>query len=160
MPPNDNPCLSRSLPPVNPTVGAANNAETVADIKKVFEQANSELKAAQKILVIGGGPVGIEMAGEIMEEMPAKIVTLVTSKEPMAAPNVTFPDKFRNRLRKKLEQVKTNVKTKRSRTMYGQMVQQHDIRAFRTLFFKHQRYTSFVRIPSFWGCCTHTDPLP
>ena len=99
--------LSRSLPPVNSTVGVGNNAATAADIKKVFEQANSELKAAQKILVIGGGPIGIEMAGEIMEEMPGKTVTLVTSKELMAAPNVTFPDKFRNRLRKKLEQVKT-----------------------------------------------------
>ncbi|CAM9743989.1 unnamed protein product, partial [Ectocarpus sp. 12 AP-2014] len=55
-------------------------------------------KAAKSILVIGGGPIGIEMAGEIMEEMPGKSVTLVTSKELMPSPTVAFPAKFRTRL--------------------------------------------------------------
>eukprot|EP00752_Nemacystus_decipiens_P010539 g9385.t1 len=93
------------------TVGVGNNAETAAGIKKVMDQANSELKAAQKVLVIGGGPIGIEMAGEIMEEMPGKTVTLVTSKELMPSPNVAFPDKFRARLKAKLEKVGVTVHT-------------------------------------------------
>lgn len=72
----------------------------------MFQQANAELKAAQTILIIGGGPVGIEMAGEIMEDMPGKSVTLVTSKELMPSPDVEFSEKFRTRLRNKLEKVK------------------------------------------------------
>lgn len=78
----------------------------MAEQTAVFEQANATLKAAKSILVIGGGPIGIEMAGEIMEEMPGKTVTLVTSKELMPSPTVAFPDKFRTRLRKKLEAVR------------------------------------------------------
>lgn len=45
-----------------------------------------------------------------MEDMPGKSVTLVTSKELMPSPTVAFPEKFRTRLRKKLEQVKRNNK--------------------------------------------------
>ncbi len=72
----------------------------------MFKQANAELKAAQSVLVIGGGPIGIEMAGEIMEEMPGKKVTLVTSKELMPSPDVAYPERFRTRLKKKLEKVR------------------------------------------------------
>ena len=100
------PFLPRSLAPQNPAAGVGNNAETAAEIKQVFQQANSELKAAQKVLIVGGGPIGIEMAGEIMEEMPGKAVTLVTSEELMPSATVAFPDKFRDRLRKKLEQAR------------------------------------------------------
>ncbi|CAN0140021.1 unnamed protein product, partial [Ectocarpus fasciculatus] len=89
-----------------PPVGVGNNTETVAEQTAVFKQANATLKAAKSILVLGGGPIGIEMAGEIMEEMPGKSVTLVTSKELMPSPNVAFPDKFRTRLRNKLEAVR------------------------------------------------------
>lgn len=85
--------------------GFGNRAVTNADQTAVFKQASAKLKAAQNILVIGGGPVGIEMAGEIVEEMPGKNVTLVTAKELMPSPSVAFPDKFRTRLRKKLEEV-------------------------------------------------------
>ena len=71
----------------------------------MFKESSAKLRAAQDILIIGGGPVGIEMAGEIVEELPGKNVTLVTSKELMPSPAVVFPDKFRERLRKKLEEV-------------------------------------------------------
>lgn len=86
--------------------GFGNRAVTNVDQTTVFKQASAELKAAQNILVIGGGPVGVEMAGEIMEEMPGKNVTLVTAKELMPSSTVAFPDKFRTRLRQKLEEVR------------------------------------------------------
>ena len=38
-----------------------------------------ELKAADSVLIIGGGPVGLELAGEIATDMPSKKVTLVHS---------------------------------------------------------------------------------
>lgn len=30
------------------------------------------LKAASSVLIVGGGPVGVELAGEIAEELPGK----------------------------------------------------------------------------------------
>ena len=50
-------------------------------------------------------------AGEIREEMPDKKVTLVTSKELMPSANPIFPDKFRARLRAKLEAIDVTVHT-------------------------------------------------
>lgn len=105
--------LTRSLPfPPSPhcpfrwmSAGFANRAVTNAGQTEVFKQANAQLDGAQNILIIGGGPVGIEMAGEIAEEMPGKSVTLVTSAELMPSPTAAFPDKFRDRLKKKLEEV-------------------------------------------------------
>ncbi|CAN0178885.1 unnamed protein product [Pylaiella littoralis] len=93
------------------TVGVGNNVETAAEHTAVFQQANADLKAAQNILIIGGGPVGIEMAGEIIEEVPGKSVTLVTSKGLILSPGVEFPERFRTRLKTKLEQVGVTVHT-------------------------------------------------
>ncbi|CAM9537965.1 unnamed protein product [Ectocarpus sp. 8 AP-2014] len=101
------------------TVGVGNNTGTVTEQTAVFKQANATLKAAKSILVIGGGPIGIEMAGEIMEEMPGKSVTLVTSKELMPSPTVAFPAKFRTRLRKKLEAVGVTVHTDGGRVNFS-----------------------------------------
>src|SRR6202011_1535967 len=37
------------------------------------------LSAARRILIVGGGPVGVEMAGEIVETWPGRSVTIVES---------------------------------------------------------------------------------
>jgi NADH dehydrogenase FAD-containing subunit len=37
------------------------------------------VKAADSILIIGGGPVGVELAGEIVVDFPTKKVTLIQS---------------------------------------------------------------------------------
>lgn len=52
---------------------------TLADRQQTYKDGYEELKAATSILIIGGGPVGVELAGEIAEEMPDKKVTVVTS---------------------------------------------------------------------------------
>lgn len=38
---------------------------------------NEKIKAAQSILIVGGGPTGVELAGEIAVDFPEKKVTLV-----------------------------------------------------------------------------------
>lgn len=38
---------------------------------------NTKLRGAESVLIIGGGPVGVELAGEIVTDFPAKKVTLV-----------------------------------------------------------------------------------
>jgi NADH dehydrogenase FAD-containing subunit len=46
--------------------------------KAVFHRLEASLSAARRILV-GGGPVGVEMAGEIVETWPGRSVTIVES---------------------------------------------------------------------------------
>ncbi|XP_071706898.1 uncharacterized protein [Rutidosis leptorrhynchoides] len=48
-----------------------------ADRLKQYQAENSKIKAAQSILIVGGGPTGVELAGEIAVDFPEKKVTLV-----------------------------------------------------------------------------------
>ncbi|XP_058109057.1 uncharacterized protein LOC131252415 [Magnolia sinica] len=50
---------------------------TRADRLKQFEEDNKKIKSAKSILIIGGGPTGVELAGEIAVDFPEKKVTLV-----------------------------------------------------------------------------------
>jgi|WetSurMetagenome_2_1015567.scaffolds.fasta_scaffold00002_249 apoptosis-inducing factor 2 len=44
-----------------------------------FDSENAKLMAAQSITIIGGGPVGVELAGEISTNYPDKKITLIDS---------------------------------------------------------------------------------
>ncbi|EPQ30492.1 uncharacterized protein PFL1_02018 [Pseudozyma flocculosa PF-1] len=52
-----------------------------AKILESFQTAQREIEAAQHLLVIGGGPVGVEFVGEVLERHPQKAsgITLVTN---------------------------------------------------------------------------------
>jgi apoptosis-inducing factor 2 len=47
--------------------------------KASLYRLEASLASAQRILIVGGGPVGVEMAGEIIETWPGRSVTLVQS---------------------------------------------------------------------------------
>eukprot|EP01119_Soliformovum_irregulare_P023989 TRINITY_DN8502_c0_g1_i1.p1 TRINITY_DN8502_c0_g1~~TRINITY_DN8502_c0_g1_i1.p1 ORF type:complete len:353 (-),score=84.97 TRINITY_DN8502_c0_g1_i1:56-1114(-) len=66
---------------------------------EIFKSSQDAIKAAQKILIVGAGPTGTELAGEIATYYPEKKVTLVG---PALIPGASFPDKLRERLRDKL----------------------------------------------------------
>ncbi|KAJ7112409.1 hypothetical protein C8R43DRAFT_1040589 [Mycena crocata] len=53
-------------------------------------------KEAKSIILVGGGAVGIELAGELKDHYPEKPVTIVHSGAQLL--NSTYPDKFRARL--------------------------------------------------------------
>eukprot|EP00246_Nothoceros_aenigmaticus_P008818 TRINITY_DN2390_c0_g1_i1.p1 TRINITY_DN2390_c0_g1~~TRINITY_DN2390_c0_g1_i1.p1 ORF type:complete len:354 (-),score=66.34 TRINITY_DN2390_c0_g1_i1:317-1378(-) len=55
--------------------GPATRSERLNDIKA----DNSKVIGASSILIVGGGPVGVELAGEIVTDFPTKKVTLVQS---------------------------------------------------------------------------------
>ncbi|WP_367322408.1 NAD(P)/FAD-dependent oxidoreductase [Streptomyces sp. HUAS ZL42] len=61
--------------PANPA------AESVADALEDFRRSHKELLQADKILILGAGPVGLELAGEIKEVWPDKHVTIVDPAE-------------------------------------------------------------------------------
>lgn len=56
--------------------GKAGNA---ADRQAFYQHFHKRLASAERILLIGGGPIGVEVAGEITEAWPQKRVTLVES---------------------------------------------------------------------------------
>jgi len=70
--------------------------------RKYFAELNEKLKSAKKVLIIGGGPVGVELAGEIATDFPDKKVTIVHSGQKI----VTGPysDKLRTKLQQKLKE--------------------------------------------------------
>ncbi|KAK8515698.1 hypothetical protein V6N13_139333 [Hibiscus sabdariffa] len=42
-----------------------------------YEEENKKIQSAQSVLIVGGGPSGVELAGEIATDFPGKKVTLV-----------------------------------------------------------------------------------
>lgn len=47
------------------------------DRKLYFQRFHERLSGAGRILIVGGGPIGVEVAGEIVETWPEKAVTIV-----------------------------------------------------------------------------------
>jgi NADH dehydrogenase FAD-containing subunit len=50
---------------------------SMLDRKAYYRRFHDRLKNAQRVLIVGGGPIGVEIAGEILETWPGKKVTLV-----------------------------------------------------------------------------------
>lgn len=56
--------------------------------REYFRTAAERLHRAGRILIVGGGPVGVEVAGEIAEDYPEKHLTLIQS-DPVLLPSLT-----------------------------------------------------------------------
>lgn len=52
-----------------------NGPSTRAERLKMFEAEKKKLSGANTVLIIGGGPVGVELAGEIATDFPEKKVS-------------------------------------------------------------------------------------
>ena len=76
-------------------------------VKEIIRQREA-VKGAQKILIVGGGPVGIELAGEIASVYGnEKEVTLVHGEENLLSSS--FPNKLRDSLAKQLKDLNVNL---------------------------------------------------
>jgi len=64
---------------------------------KHLEKTREAIKLAYNILVIGGGPVGIELAAEIKTAYPSKEVTII-HKGPTLIDSTSFSDKFKSKV--------------------------------------------------------------
>ncbi|KAJ2008175.1 hypothetical protein GGI04_001248 [Coemansia thaxteri] len=72
-------------------VGVASS--TKAEFIKELAESHGRIQAAQSVVVVGGGAVGIEMAADIKSDFPDKQVTLIHSRAlPIPGP---FKDEFR-----------------------------------------------------------------
>ncbi|KAJ7154049.1 FAD/NAD(P)-binding domain-containing protein [Mycena filopes] len=69
-------------------------------VSTFIAESRAQFKKAQKIILVGGGAVGIEIAGEIKDVWPEKKVTIVHGASGVTNP--TYPKKFRSGLEKGL----------------------------------------------------------
>ena len=54
---------------------------TVTQRKAFYRRFHERLTASARILIVGGGPIGVEIAGEISESFPDKSLTLIEAGE-------------------------------------------------------------------------------
>lgn len=73
-----------------------------AAAKARLRAAHDELAAADSVLLLGAGPVGLELAGEIKAKWPDKAVTIVDPEPELLA---RFPEEFRASVRTQLDEL-------------------------------------------------------
>ncbi|KAI9311170.1 hypothetical protein BX666DRAFT_1998620 [Dichotomocladium elegans] len=80
---------------------------SAADSKVYLAKTRQQIKAANSILIVGGGPVGIEMAGEIRGVFKDKKITLVHNQERLLLP--IFSDRDRDGVLAKVKSLDIDV---------------------------------------------------
>ena len=113
---------------------------TLAERRAFFVAEAARLKAASSVLIIGGGPVGVELAGEIVTDMPGKKVTLVHSGSALLDSGMAgdaFAGAFANRLTETVKAAGVNV-------LLGSRVQRNADGTFGTLTDKGADVTADV----------------
>ncbi|OLL23009.1 Apoptosis-inducing factor A [Neolecta irregularis DAH-3] len=75
--------------------------KSVEETFEVLEKYRDGVKEADKIVIVGGGPVGIEFAGEILHQYPDKAVTLLHSGGQLVSNSA--PQAFHKKLFRQLE---------------------------------------------------------
>jgi len=81
---------------------------SVSELESDCRDLSEAVTAAKNILIVGGGPVGVELAGEIVELHNDKSITIVSASEKLVTPD--FDEKFQNCIKWLIEQ--NNVKIK------------------------------------------------
>jgi len=84
------------------------NAFSRNAIEDAIRNTYEKIKSAKRVLVVGGGPVGCEVAGEIAVAYPDKKVTLLEGNDKLVA-HSKMTDKFRWKLMERLVQINVNV---------------------------------------------------
>ncbi|KAJ3862157.1 hypothetical protein EV359DRAFT_45747 [Lentinula novae-zelandiae] len=75
--------------------------ENMNKITEHVQKIRAEFAAAQDILLVGGGSVGIELSGELRDVFTSKPITIIHREKYLL--NATYPDKYRIAVQKQLE---------------------------------------------------------
>ncbi|XP_078483042.1 ferroptosis suppressor protein 1-like [Ciona intestinalis] len=76
---------------------------SIEEVKRLYNEYRKEVVAAKRVLMVGGGAVGVELSGEIKTEFPDKEVTIVSSSEFLVTTRTksAFQKNIKESLRKK-----------------------------------------------------------
>lgn len=75
-----------------------------------FNQVREQIQKSSSILIVGGGPVGVEIAGEIKSKYPKKTVTILDANTKLVS-GANVRDKFRSKLGRYLKRLDIKVVT-------------------------------------------------
>jgi len=81
---------------------------TVSELETDCKSLSEAVAAAKNILIVGGGPVGVELAGEIVEKHKDKNITIVSRSDKLITPD--FDEKFQNSIKSIIEQNNAKIK--------------------------------------------------
>jgi NADH dehydrogenase FAD-containing subunit len=90
--------------PIKPDTRDSARSATEAKLQEV----RSSIESAEKIVVVGGGAVGCEVAAEIKAKFPRKTVTIIEAHKRLISGN-SLSDKFYTRLSSKLDKLGVTV---------------------------------------------------
>ncbi|MFB9718334.1 NAD(P)/FAD-dependent oxidoreductase [Planobispora longispora] len=77
-------------------------SDSTGEVLDDLLRTHKELAGSERVLILGAGPVGLELAGEIKEVWPHKHVTVVDPAERLLP---AFPDEMRDELRRQLDEL-------------------------------------------------------
>ena len=80
---------------------------TLEDIKTEYKNLSDTIEKSDEIVIVGGGPVGVEIAGEIVERYKTKKIYLIHSGNQLIT--TEFGDKFQKNLFSLLEDADVEV---------------------------------------------------
>jgi len=81
---------------------------SISELENDCKDFSEAVAAAEDILIVGGGPVGVELAGEIVEQHKDKNITIVSASEELVTPD--FDDKFQNCMKSIIEAADVKIK--------------------------------------------------
>jgi len=76
--------------------GPIDYPENDAEIREFISQWQQRFKSAEDVVIVGGGAVGIELAGELRDEYSDKKITIVQGNDRLL--NDAYPVKFRKQM--------------------------------------------------------------
>ncbi|KAJ6520017.1 FAD/NAD(P)-binding domain-containing protein [Mycena sanguinolenta] len=80
--------------------GPLNLPQDSAAVKEFVHESRARFKKAEKIVLVGGGAVGVEFAGELKDEFPGKEITIVHGDSTLLNP--AYPAGFRKGVEKSI----------------------------------------------------------
>lgn len=86
---------------------ARSDLSTLAELQAACNQSSQAIADAKDIVVVGGGPVGVEMVGEIADKHKDKNLTLITANEKLVSQD--FNEKFHKNINSLLDSMKVKV---------------------------------------------------
>ena len=57
--------------------------------KQLYDELRAKIKDSKNIVIIGGGPIGIELAGEIVDEYDDKVIHIIHNRDTLCDPSLS-----------------------------------------------------------------------